>query len=153
MRNIGFFSCRGVSISWHSSWACAPIGRHLLNPGSSTPINRGVMFCMIIITSTPELERERERDMRVKGTVLDAYHQTEFKSCNRSKKHPRAEKWERRERRQRHRSMCSGWNLETGFAQRGADVGLIKLSTGADGSGCKWGNRPALIGWICRKLF
>lgn len=42
----------------------------------------------------------REREIRVKGTVLDAYHQRELKSCNRSKKHPWAVK-SRSGRRQR----------------------------------------------------
>lgn len=32
------------------------------------------------------------REIRVKGTVLDAYHQRELRSCNRRKKHPWAVK-------------------------------------------------------------
>lgn len=31
---------------------------------------------------------EEEEEIRSKGTALDAYHQRELNSCNRSKKHP-----------------------------------------------------------------
>lgn len=34
------------------------------------------------------MEEGEEEKIRSKGTALDAYHQREFNSCNRSKKHP-----------------------------------------------------------------
>lgn len=34
----------------------------------------------------------KEREIRGKASVLDAYHQRELRSCNRSKKHPWAVK-------------------------------------------------------------
>lgn len=41
---------------------------------------------------TEEEEAEKGREIRGNGTMLDAYHQRELKSCNSSKKHPWAEK-------------------------------------------------------------
>lgn len=45
------------------------------------------------LNATAKREKEEaEREIRVKGTVLDAYHQRELKWCNRSKEHPWAVK-------------------------------------------------------------
>lgn len=50
--------------------------------------------CILIISLVPQRrgKEEAEREIMVKGTVLDAYHQRELKSCNRTKKHPWASK-------------------------------------------------------------
>lgn len=34
------------------------------------------------------MQREEEEEIRSKGAALDAYHQRELNSCNRSKEHP-----------------------------------------------------------------
>lgn len=45
-----------------------------------------------MIASMPQkraaMEEGAEEEIRSKGTALDAYHQRELNSCNRSKKHP-----------------------------------------------------------------
>lgn len=50
------------------------------------------MSWIIMIASMPQkraaMEEGEEEEIRSKGTALDAYHQRELNSCNRSKKHP-----------------------------------------------------------------
>lgn len=79
-------------------------------------------------------EREREREIRGKGNVLDAYHQRELKSCNRSKKHP----WAVKSRSgggegNAKEKVCSVYILGDRLCfKEGGEAGPIKLSTGID---------------------
>lgn len=109
------------------------------------------MSWIVMIASMPQkraaMEEGEEEEIRSKGTALDAYHQRELNSCNRSKEHP----WVVKSRR------VGGWKQPKATKNKDAYVvgGKGRNSNQTihrhwfnvtAANGCKWENSLSFIG-------
>lgn len=109
------------------------------------------MSWIVMIASMPQkravMGEGEEEEIRSKGTALDAYHQRELNSCNRSKKHP----WVVKSRR------VGGWKQQKATKNKDAYVvgGRGRCSNQTihrhwfnvtAANGCKWENSLSFIG-------